>query len=429
MAGVVNGSTEPACLLCGSYEIQRVLSLTPTPPANALEVLGAESAETPVYPLDLDLCQRCQHLQLSVSVDPKILFENYTYVSPPGMNEHWRRHAAEMIPRFALRADDLVVEIGSNNGDLLKWYKDAGMKVLGFEPATKIADGARARGIETARTFFNARDARGLTDALAGRGLAAKLVLANNVMAHIRDLADVVDGVKTILKDDGVFIFEVQYRGDMLAEGYFDCAYHEHVHYHALGPLVRFFAVHGMVLFDVQRIPTHGGSIRCFVQRLVGVGPITQMTPAVTDMLDEEAAVPWSVRLHNFAERVERARYDFRSIFDSFTWALRNAGGTPKVAVLGAPAKLTTMAYHFGLKADEIAYVCDDAATKIGRATPGTRWVIRPFDHLLDEPPDLAIVAAWNYCDTIIPRVRAMFTDAKRPAPRFLIPFPEPKIV
>lgn len=417
------------CLLCESTGVHPALSLTPTPPANALEggsepgklVIPSLGKPTPVFRLDVYLCQDCGHLQLGCTVDPEVLFRNYTYVSPPGMLGHWKLHAAQMLSRFQLRHGDLVVEIGSNNGDLLSFYRDAGMRVLGFEPATKIAAAATNRGVPTVTHFFG-------TDALKAMNPevrhTAKLVLANNVFAHIRDLRDVVEGVKTILADDGIFIFEVQYRADMLKQNYFDMVYHEHLHYHAVGPLQKFLASCGLHLFDVQSIDTHGGSIRCFAERKTQ-STVTQ--PALLDTVASESALLDMPAYRSFAERIETARYDFRQLLDAFLWGMRNGGGAPKVAVLGAPAKLTTLAYHFGL--DEVEYVCDDAVEKQGKLTPGKRWPIVPFDRLLEEPVDLAIVGAWNYADGIMQRVKTMFAEKGRPAPRFLIPFPTPRIV
>ena len=408
-----------ACLLCDSARLAPVMSLESTPLANALD-----APPTPTYPLDLDLCLDCQHLQLGISVDPKLLFDDYAYVSPPGMRPHWKEHADQMIRRFSLKPRDLVVEIGSNNGDMLYEYLARGMSVLGFEPAVAIAAIAQTRGVTTDASFFNQDMARSWA---AGSHNRAKIVLANNVFAHVRDLHNVMQGVGYVMAPNGVFIAEVQYRADMIEGGYFDTIYHEHQHYHAVAPLAAFFERSGFHLFDVQRITTHGGSIRLFAQRK---GGSHREEESVARFRKEEEAEPWDKRIYAFHDRIETARKAFRQILDSFVWGVLNANDKyPRIVGLGCPAKLTTLAYEFGIRPHEIDYVCDDAPTKIGKHTPGTHWPISPFGRILEEPPALAILFAWNYADYLIKRVREICLITGRPAPNFLIPFPTPRVL
>lgn len=419
----MNYTVNNRCLLCNSPSITRVLSLTPTPLANALQT--SEQLNSSVYPLDLDLCRGCNHLQLGISVDPKLLFIDYTYTSPPAMRAHWEQHALQMISRFSIPPSALVVEVGSNNGDLLRFYKNAGMRVLGIEPASEISKTATENGIPTVQDFFSYRWAREWRRNVSPEG--AKLVLANNVFAHIQDLADVMRGVEAVLQKDGIFIAEVAYRGDMLDQGTFDLIYHEHLHYHAVAPLYAFFDKLGFHLFDVQKIDIHGGSIRVFVQRN---GGIQSESHIVSSFIESEITPSWDDRIARFASRIDAGRKDFRTCLDSFIWGILNGGGvTPQIAILGCPAKLTPLTYHFGIHQYDIAYVCDDASTKTGKFTPGMHWPIVPFERLLRDPPSLAIVSAWNYADELMARVKTLFRSAGRSTPYFLIPFPTPQIV
>ena len=417
--------TNDKCLLC-SGAVREVLKLTPTPPANCLETIDGEPSAT--YPLDLMLCESCGHLQLGVSVDPEILFRDYAYVSPKGMQEHWRRHAAQMIPRFSLKHGDLVVDIGSNSGDLLSYYRDAGMHVLGVEPAEQIATGARNRGVDTVTAFFSTNFANTYVNV---RG--AKLVCMNNAFAHIRDLRDIVGGVKTILSDDGVFIFEVAWRGATVENCDFANVYHEHIHYHAVKPLRDFLESCDMRLFDVQAIDTHNGSIRCFAKwRSIPGGPKVEFEH-VEDFINREMfnlGLFGEITYTGLHVRIERARYEFRQLFDALVWGPINAGGVaPKVAVLGCPAKLTTMAYHLGLGPHEVAYVCDDEPRKIGKLTPGLRWPVRSFEALIEDPPGVCIVGAPNYADQLVQRAKALCRSQGITVPTFINPFPTPRVV
>ena len=412
------------CLLCGGG-VSQVLSLTPTPIANNLEAPGSPPSGA-TYPLDLFLCDECGHLQLGVTVDPELLFRNYTYVSPPGMREHWAQHAGHCVPRFGLREGDLVAEAGSNNGDLLREYRDRGMRVLGFEPAAEIAAIARGRSIPTEEEFFTAENAARVADLHALRG-TAKLVLANNVFAHLAYLRDFMKAVDVFLAPDGVFVYEVHDRNTLVGQGDWASCYHEHVHYWAVAPAVRFFASLGMHVFDVQPIPTHNGSVRVFVQREGGERKRTEAVGQFVAREYEDGLFERSTYAA-LGERVERTRSDFWLLLSALIWAPINAGGSrPRVVVLGCPAKLTTLAYHFGLSSDDVAYVVDDAPTKIGKLTPGLRWPILPFEALLLDPPDICILGAYNYAETLVDRVRSMWRG--RALPVFLNPYPAPHVV
>src|SRR5512142_2711142 len=248
--------TQKACALCGHTLLNKVLQLASTPPAN--ELLGSEDIDQEHFPLTLDLCPNCGHLQLREVVDPARLFKNYVYVSrtSPVFVAHFKDYATKMMDRFGLGSESLVVDIGSNDGTLLKQF--TGCKILGIDPAEDIAHEANMHGVPTITAFFD----KYLAQAIVAQHGTADLVTANNVFAHTEHLRAFTLAVKDLLGPEGVFVFEVSYRVDVLENMLFDTIYHEHLAYHSVTSLVPFFESLGLRLFDVERIPSHGGSLR-----------------------------------------------------------------------------------------------------------------------------------------------------------------------
>ena len=264
LSGVVKRREE--CALCSARgdALATAFALTSTPLANDFVGEHDLARPQPAIPLTLLLCTSCGHLQLAEIVDPARLFGHYVYVSGTSrvFVAHFRDYANDAVSRFGLGPASFVVEIGSNDGTLLRQFMDHGVRnVLGIDPAKEIAAAAVEQGIPTLEAFFTPD----LADDLRGKHGPAALVCANNVFAHTADLAGFVDGVHRLLADEGVFVFEVSYLVDVLSNLLFDTIYHEHVSYHAVTPLVTFFERFGMRLFDARLVPTHGGSIRCYV--------------------------------------------------------------------------------------------------------------------------------------------------------------------
>ena len=227
------------CRLCGADDLTRVLSLAPTPPANAFVTADRLGEDQAVFPLDVFFCNVCAHVQLLDVVDPALLFENYVYVSgtSPVFVRHFEDYAADVRSRFAPPAGSLVVDVGSNDGTLLRAFKAAGHATLGIDPAKQIARDATASGIETWPAFFTPTLARQIR---VERGPVA-VVTANNVFAHADDLAGILNGVRSLLAPEGIFVFEVSYLVDVYEKTLFDTIYHEHLAYHSVKPLIRFF--------------------------------------------------------------------------------------------------------------------------------------------------------------------------------------------
>jgi SAM-dependent methyltransferase len=409
------------CRLCGSKDLTKVLDLTPTPPANEFVPAGP-SATFEVqeeFPLYLASCGKCGHVQLPVVVDPERLFRNYVYVSgtSPVFVDHFRRYADDMIRQLELIPGDLVVEIGSNDGTLLKFFRDAGMRVLGIDPAKDIAARATADGVETWNEFFTPELAQKIVHE---RG-HAMLVVANNVFAHADDLRGIAEGVKHLMNGRGVFTFEVSYLPDVLEKTLFDTIYHEHLSYHSVGPLARFFESCGMTLRDAQRIDTHGGSLR---GTAVGRRD-TLVSKNVTDLIAYENAlglppdgngrVPFDV----FNQRILGLRDKLRKFL------IQAKVDGKRVAGFGAPAKATTLMYHFGLGQDDLEFIVDDSPLKQGLFTPGKHVPVLPSTAIHQLKPDYLVVLAWNFADSIIAKCQP-FRDA---GGKFVVPIPEFRVV
>ena len=279
-------TTRSDCRMCDSEKLEKVWSFGPTPLANAyLEPEEVGKKEELFAPLDVYYCQNCHLVQLKDVVSPNVLFDNYLYVSStsPTFVKHFEDFAASLIERFELDEKSLVVDAGSNDGVLLKPLQRAGLRVLGVDPAENVAQMARADGIPTRADYFTPDVAKSIAEEQG----KADVIAANNVFAHTDDVDGFTQAVKILLKDDGVFVFEAQYLGDLMAKNLFDIVYHEHVNYYTVHPLVKFFEKHGMEIFDVARPAVHGGSLRVFAAPS-GSPLATRKTERLEQILKEE---------------------------------------------------------------------------------------------------------------------------------------------
>jgi SAM-dependent methyltransferase len=406
------------CRASGSSSVVPVLDLGTTPLANALptpEAIAGGAAE-PAYPLLLVFCPDSALVQITETVPPDVLFGEYLYFSSfsDTVLENARGIAGRMLAERSLGPSSLVVEIASNDGYLLRNYVERGIGVLGIEPAANIAAVAEERGIPTRNDFFSADLARELR---AG-GLAADVVHANNVLAHVADLTGVVDGLRILLKDTGVAVIEVPYVKDMIDHCEFDTIYHEHLCYFSLTALDRLFRSRDMVVEDVERIPIHGGSLRVFAAPAV---PGREPSQAVRQLLQEEAG--WGVAsadfYRGFARRVEGIRDSLRALLQDL-----KADGR-RIAAYGAAAKGSTLLNYCGIGSDLLEYVVDRSTYKQGRCMPGVHLPIHPPERLLQDRPDYLLVLAWNF----LPEIMAQQEEYRRGGGAFVVPVPEPRIV
>ena len=405
------------CRLCEGRRLERVIELTPTPPGNRVLTEEETRGPCPTYPLEVRFCLDCHHVQLGHVVDPSILYrDHYSYVTgtSPVFVAHFREYAAEMIAKFGLRAGDRVVDIGSNDGTCLRFFRDAGMSVLGIDPATEIAAAASADGVETLPEFFGLELARRLRDE---RGPAA-LVTSHNACAHIDDLAGVVEGVRHLLADDGVFVLEVGYFVDVYQKCWFDTIYHEHLDYHTVAPLVRFFDRLGMQVVSVKRIAPQGGSIRVMVQKAGGRHAVDG-SAAELGRLEAEVGVTDAAGLRRFNDRLEAVKGELNALLRG----LKREG--KRIAGYGAPTKSTTLMMHFGLGRDVIDFIVDDNPLKQGFYSPGTHVPIGPPEWIYERAPEHVLVLAWNFADSIM----AKHGRYEAVGGRFILPMPAPGIV
>ena len=365
-------------------------------------------------PLEVMRCERCGLVQLTVVVDPEVMFRDYLYATSASapMRGHFDDLAAELVSRFA-PADSLVVEVGSNDGVLLRPLASRGARALGVEPASNLATIANADGLETLNEFFGLQVAQRIR---SERG-AAKVVVGNNVLAHIDDLPAMVRSLDALLDDDGVFVAEVPYLFDLLDHVEYDTVYHEHLSYFHLAPLAVLFDQVGMELFDVKRLATHGGSIRMYAGRRGR----RSVTTSLRELRASEAArLTDAMRLFAaFAGRVEAQRAALRSLLGG----LRTNG--TRLAGYGATAKGNTMLNYCGIGADTLAFIADTTPYKQGLLTPGTHIPVRPESAIDEEGIEVLLLLAWNYADEI---VRRMTTYTGRGG-RFIHPIPLPRFL
>ncbi len=399
------------CRLCSSGDLLKVLSLAPTPLANAFVGPDELGRAQQFYPLDVHFCNACAHLQLLDVVDPTVLYEHYVYVSgtSPVFVRHFKDYAGYVIDAFAPPADGLVVDIGSNDGTLLRQFRESGRRVLGVDPAREISEKTRASGIPVVIDFFNAK----LADHIRAEHGAASVVTGNNVMAHIDDLQGVMQGVRRLLAADGVFVFEVSYLGAVVENTLFDTIYHEHLDFHSVKPLVGYFARNGLELIEALQVDSHGGSLRGVVQLLGGP---RRPGASVAAMVAQEEAVgldrPDTFRA--FATHIDKLRNELLTVLRR----LKAEG--KRIAGFGAPAKLTTLMYHLSLEPGMIDFVVDDSPLKQGLFTPGMHIPVVPSQALYDRRPDYVLVLAWNFAQPIMAK-HAAFREG---GGRFIVPLP-----
>jgi SAM-dependent methyltransferase len=403
------------CKGCGSGNLEVILSLGEQPLANALRTIAEADAPEPRYPLDVAFCAACSLTQLTVSVPPEILFAEYAYFSSysPSVVSNARDLVADIVRTRQLDGSDLAMEIASNDGYLLRHYQQAGVPVLGIDPAENVAAVAIADGVPTLCEFFGAR----IGEQLRAAGHRASVVHAHNVLAHVPDISGMLHGIASVLRDDGRVIIETPYVRDLVDRVEFDTVYHEHLFYYSLTSLDRLLSAHGLGLVDVERIPIHGGSLRV-TAALDGAAPTTD---TVAVLLDEESRLGIDQRdyYRDFGARVAHLCAELHDLI------LRLRGAGRRIAGYGAAAKATVLLNTLGIGHEAIEFVVDRNPHKQGRLVPGTRIPILPVEHLVEEHPDDTVLFVWNFADEVLEQQ----SEYRARGGRFLIPIPEPRLV
>jgi SAM-dependent methyltransferase len=403
------------CRLCDSPNLELVVPIAATPVADAYvpqELLGQTQE---CFPLDMYQCLACGHVQLVDVVDPAILFTQYSYFSgrSAGVVKHFREYSDNVIRKVGLKEGSLVAEIGSNDGCFLRFFQERGMRVVGIDPAQNIAQAANAAGIETLPEFFNQQVAERIRRDRA----PAQVVAANNVFAHTDDLAGMAEAVRSLLADDGVFVFEVSYLIDVIDHLLLGTIFHEHVCYHSVVPLDAFLRRHGLELIDVTRASLQGGSIICTAQLLNGPRKIE---PSVADFkaLEGRRELHNPATLRGFSARIEEVRSEVIGMLGQ----LHRDGKT--VAGFGAARGGTLLIYHFDL-GPILQFIVDDSPDKQHLYSPGYHIPVLPTSEMYQRKPACVFILAWVHSRPIVQNHRRYLDEGGT----FITCFPRIKVL
>lgn len=383
------------CRHCGTPLEQTFVDLGASPPSNAYLTREALAGPEVWYPLRVLVCTNCWLVQTEDHAGREELFaSDYAYFSSTssGWLAHSKAYVDEMTTRFSLDHDSMVVEVAANDGYLLQYVKAGGIPCYGIEPTASTAAAAREKGIDIVERFFGVE----LATELAGAGRQADLTAANNVLAHVPDINDFVSGFARLLKPEGVSTFEFPHLLNLVRQNQFDTIYHEHYSYLSLAAVTRIFAANGLSVFDVEELPTHGGSLRVFAQRSdTGKRERTDRL-AKMEKTEAEAGIESSAFYEGFQAKAEKVKDDFVAfLIDAKRKGL-------KVGAYGAAAKGNTLMNFAGIRPDLIPYVVDRAAAKQGKYMPGSRIPIVDEAHLEANRPDLIVILPWNIRDEVM---------------------------
>jgi SAM-dependent methyltransferase len=380
--------------------------------------LTADQLDTmePFYPLKVTVCEGCFLAQVKEYVTPEHIFREYAYFSSYSQAwlDHAERYAETMIERFRLQRDSRVVELASNDGYLLQFFVQRGFSVLGIDPAENVAKAAEARGVPTLTRFFNAATARDLV----ADGLLADLIAGNNVLAQVPDINDFLAGVPIILKARGVLTLEFPHLLRLIEENQFDTIYHEHFSYFSLMTAERILAAHGLRVFDVEELWTHGGSLRLYACHADNAEQPTLPSVGALIEREERAGLRDLGRYAAFAEQVRETK---RRLL-AFLIEAKRAGKT--VVGYGAPGKGNTLLNYCGIRTDFLDYTVDRNPYKHGRFLPGTHIPVLPPEKIAETRPDYVLILPWNLKDEII----AQLAYIRDWGGQFVVPIPEVRV-
>jgi SAM-dependent methyltransferase len=405
------------CRFCGASLQHTFVDLGMSPLANAYLTAAQLHQMEPFFPLHVYVCDACFLVQLEEFASPEQIFSEYAYFA--SYSETWLQHArafVEMaVERFSLDGNHQVVEIASNDGYLLQYFVAKGIPVLGLEPAANVAESAIQKGIPTRIEFFGEDLARHM---VAEDG-QADLVVANNVLAHVPRLNDFVRGLKLLLKPRGIITVEFPHLLRLMAENQFDTIYHEHFSYFSLITVEKVFAVHGLILFDVEELPTHGGSLRIYAGHAEDASTLVAARLHELRAREEAAGLARLESYHVYTERVQETK---RKLL-SFMIAVRNEG--KRLVGYGAAAKGNTLLNYCGMRTDFIDYVVDRNPHKQGRFLPGTHLPIYHPDRIKETQPDFLFILPWNLVDEITGQMGYI----RDWGGQFVVPIPEVRVL
>ena len=411
------GSPQPgACRFCGASLRHTVVDLGMSPLCESYVSADRANAMEPFFPLPVWVCDVCFLVQIEEYVSREEIFEEYAYFSSYSDSwlDHCRRYVDQMIPQLQLKATSRVVEVASNDGYLLQYFVARGIPVLGIEPAANVAKVAVDKGVPTLVKFFGRATAR----EMASNGQRADLLLGNNVLAQVPDLNDFVGGLKILLGPGGTTTIEFPHLERLIAEIQFDTIYHEHFSYFSLYAAERIFAAHGLALFDVEELPTHGGSLRIYARHAEETD--RPLTPRLLDLRARELAAGVNT-LSYYASFEEQVRETKRQLLDFLIGAKRHG---KRIVGYGAPGKGNTLLNYCGIRTDFLDFTVDRSPHKQGKFLPGTRIPIHHPDRLRDAKPDYVLILPWNLREEIIDQLGYV----REWGGRFVVPIPEPRV-
>ena len=401
------------CRFCSAPLERTFIDLGMSPLCESILAADQLNRMEPFYPLHVMICSQCLLVQLEEYVAPEDIFREYAYFS--SFSDTWLDHAERyveaMTERFALGSASRVVEVASNDGYLLQYFVRRGVPSLGIEPARNVAEEARKKGVPTISEFFGRDLARSVKDEYG----AADLIAGNNVLAQVPDVNDFVAGMKILLAEHGVVTVEFPHLLRLIEENQFDTIYHEHFSYFSLHTAERIFRSHGLPLFDVEELPTHGGSLRLFARHEEDGTKALSPRLAALRLREESAGLTRPDGYGSFAEKVEETK---RKLLE-FLITAKRAG--KRVAGYGAPGKGNTLLNYCGIRTDFLDYTVDRNPYKHGKYLPGTHIPIYPPDRIRETRPDYVLILPWNFRDEIV-RQMAFIREW---GGRFVVPIPE----
>ena len=408
--------TDRKCLFCGEKLTYTFVDLGMSPLCESFLTSQQLNQMEPFFPLHVWVCGNCYLVQLEEFVNPKHIFSEYAYFSSYSRTwlEHAERYVKMATSRFGLDTNSLVVEVASNDGYLLQYFVAQGIPVLGIEPARNVAQVAIEKGVPTKVEFFGEQ----LANHLVAEGKKADLVLGNNVLAQVPNINDFVKGFKILLKPEGVFTLEFPHLIRLMEQNQFDTIYHEHFSYFSFITVEKIFAAHGLTLFDVEELPTHGGSLRIFGCHSENTS--LEIDPKVHELREREVSIGIT-RLNSYSDFSEKVKETKWKLLD-FLISTRRQGKT--VVGYGAPGKGNTLLNYCGIRTDLIDYTVDRNPYKHGKYLPGTHIPIFPPEKIMETRPDYLLILPWNFKEEIMEQNYFI----KEWGGQFVVPIPEVKV-
>ena len=405
------------CRFCHHKLTHEFIDLVNAPPSNSFLTKDQLNEPEIFYPLKLLVCEKCWLVQVDeYKKSDEIFSEDYAYFSSYSKSwlDHARRYVNMIIDRLGLNSRSHVIEIASNDGYLLQYFKEKHIPFLGIEPSANTAMAAREKGIETLEEFFGVDLAR----RLSLKGKKADLIIGNNVLAHVPDINDFVAGLKIALKDNGVVTMEFHHLMRLIEQNQFDTIYHEHFSYYSFCTARRIFEKHGLELFDVEQLPTHGGSLRIYAKHKEDASKITSSNVAALLREEEARGMLTFSYYKGFQEKVDKVKYDFVSFL------LNQKKHRKKVAAYGAAAKGNTLLNYCGVKKDLIKFVVDASPHKQGKFLPGSHIPVVAEEEIKKTKPDYILILPWNIKDEIT----GQLSYIREWEGRFVVSIPEIRI-